>query len=256
MSSKNVLVIPYEQTSSRGGAAAGARLMAGIIRAKGLNERMQVLEVEDADPAALTLAVLEKLRDLPAPRVIFGGNHLVSYPAMVDYVQSGGRRILVFDAHHDAYQMDELTHYSHLHHLVENFAAEVTVVGCSHEHAAADSRILMLPVRELAGYLGSGDERLYFSLDLGVMDATEFSSASHPMRGDMLFCDMLAAVRLVLRSRPECIDLVEASFAQHCSGRSMKIVLSLINEYLEYSSLPSARRSERKVLASMALTST
>jgi len=208
---------------------------------------MRRIDVASLDAGRMALQLLAELAQHGMPKVVFGGNHLVSYPIMAAYAKSGGRRILVLDAHHDGYVVPQLTHYSHFHHLVELFDLEITIVGCRYEVEKADPRLRFLSISDLPGYLQAGG-RLYVPVDLDVLDPQSFPSVNHPVPDGLSLCELQWALELVFSNNPDCVDLVEPSLSKHCTKESLEVLTSLVRAFVAYGqsrAVPSGGQHDR-----------
>jgi arginase family enzyme len=84
-------------------------------------------------------------------KVLVGGEHLLTYfsfLAIKDLLNFSKLKLVIFDAHHDSYNDQPLTHYSFVDWLIEKHNTEVLIVGLRYELESKNSKIQYLSGKE------------------------------------------------------------------------------------------------------------
>lgn len=152
-------------------------------------------------------AEIKKINLIRNVRVVFGGEHSISYPLIVHHINRGCKKIVIFDAHHDSYNFDQLTHFSFAAKLLEEFEVEILAVGVRYELGKAHPRLKVLSIQgksstkiftEICDFIG--EEKFYLSVDLDVIDPQEWQQVSSPVIGGMSIkslADIIGKLKLI-----------------------------------------------------------
>lgn len=152
-------------------------------------------------------------------RFALGGEHLVSFP-LIEAAQQRhpGLKLIVFDAHHDAYSYPLLTHHSLFHYTQHDLAVPTMLVGPRFELELTDAPELVdgaalarLPDDQVVDSIARfvGDSPFYFSIDVDVLDPREFPAVSAPVDGGLSIVRLTTLTRRILAMRPVAADITE-----------------------------------------------
>ncbi len=207
-----ILVAGYDGTSRVPGAAAGAVL---------LYRRLRTLWPRAAETAPLVLSGPSKSSQVwghrlyraardHAPRLMLGGDHFVTFPRIEALRQSHPDvRLVVLDAHHDAYDAPTLSHYSVLGFVAQDLRIPTMVVGVRKDLDQAGDGVQTIraaAVRDdLAGTQAAldafcGDAPVYLSIDVDVLEPDVFAHVSDPVANGLDMDAVCALVRARLRT--------------------------------------------------------
>ena len=75
---------------------------------------------------------------------------------------------------------------------------------------------------------------VYFTLDLDVLDPSEFCGTGTPEAGGVRFTELLEAIRQVMRLKPVAMDINELSPHYDQSGASTALACKLLREIMLY----------------------
>jgi arginase family enzyme len=187
MTASCILLAPYDGTSRVPGTCHGALALLRSFQELRPHKTWNTLAIkEDSKNSSIWGKRLMAACEADEIRLTLGGDHFVSFPA----IERLGRkyptlRLVVLDAHHDAYDYPLLTHYSLFHYTAHELHISALMVGVRHESlqnssvrntilSAADvKKMSVQAVRErVQSFVGS--EPFYLSLDLDVLDPLEF----------------------------------------------------------------------------------
>ncbi len=180
-------------------------------------------------------------------RLLLGGEHLVTFPVLEVLVhRHPDLKLVVLDAHHDAYRHPLLTHWSLFHFAVRELGIPTLIVGVRHEIEQADPQceiISAAAVREMgtAATLEriaafAGKSPLYFSVDVDVVDPAELPSVSDPVPGGITAAELLELARGVLATGPVAADIVEYNALRDPDGAGLATLRPLLVEYARWMS--------------------
>jgi arginase family enzyme len=240
-----VLLAGYDGTSRVPGTSLGAECLWGAISAAAGPDagwRARALR-EDTKSSALWC---RKLRREASPNLLLGGEHLVTFPIVEALVaRQRDLRLVVLDAHHDAYDYPLLTHYSLFHFICHELGVPTLIVGARHELELAPAGCEILSAGELrrAGPDATLDRMrrfvdnapFYFSVDLDVLDPSEFPAVSDPVPGGVSVRELATLAREMLSLSPMAADIVEYNPLRDASGGAALTTLApFFQEYVQW----------------------
>ena len=177
---------------------------------------------------------------------MIGGEHLVTLGA----VRAAGRKysdlhIIHFDAHADL-RMDylgvqlshacvlrrchELVGDGHIHQFgIRSGDGPEFAFAKTHTHM---HRFNFQGLEETVERLQGAP--VYFTLDLDVLDPSEFCGTGTPEAGGVRFTELLEAIRQVMRLKPVAMDINELSPHYDQSGASTALACKLLRETMLY----------------------
>jgi arginase family enzyme len=222
---RTVLLAGYDGTSRVPGVSLGAgplhaALAAAAGVAAGAPPPWRVCAVAEESKSSAVWG--RRLHAEAAARPValaLGGEHLVTFPLVEALAaRHPGLRVVVLDAHHDAYAYPLLTHYSVFHHVRHELGVPVLVVGARYELEQADG-VDVLGV-EACRTLGAdgvarrvrahvGDAPLYLSVDLDVVDPGLLPAVSAPVAGGLDVAELTALTGALLALAPVGVDVME-----------------------------------------------
>ncbi|MBK6694398.1 MAG: arginase family protein [Myxococcales bacterium] len=174
-------------------------------------------------------------------RLLLGGEHLVTFPVLEVMVKRHpGLKLVVLDAHHDAYPHPVLNHWSLFHFATRELEIPTLVVGARHELDRADSACQILSaddVRErgvdaaldrIGDFVGGAP--FYFSVDVDVVDPRTLRAVSDPVPGGISGDELLALVRGVLGRQPVAMDVVEYNALRDHDASGLAVLRPMLVE--------------------------
>ena len=215
----SVLLCPFDTTSTLPGAALGAReIWDALCRAHPTGEATPV-SPSSKSPGIYGRELFEVARRT-SPKLAIGGDHMITFVLLEALVAAGHRpRVVVLDAHHDAYATPLLTHWSVLRFVAEELGLDTLVVGARYENDEASEQVQLVTSAEVrehgcAWAMARIDrfvagEPLYLSLDVDVLEPTLFPGVGAAVPGGLSVEDTLALVRHLLDHDPIASDVVE-----------------------------------------------
>lgn len=240
---RQVLLAGYDGTSrvpgtSLGAAALGAALAARRDRPSWKTRHMR----EETKSSALWCRKLRGLAETSAIDLALGGEHLISFPLIEALAaRHRGLRLVVLDAHHDAYDYPLLTHYSLFHYTQTELATPTLMLGVRHERDRATAGIEIVPADAIRGM---GIERagrairdfvaghpFYFSIDLDVVDPAEFAAVSDPVAGGLAIAEVIALAHAAFACAPIAADVVEYNPLRDPGGACLDRLTPLFEEF-------------------------
>jgi arginase family enzyme len=230
-----LFVAAFEGTSRIAGVALGALRLLSALREAAQTDAVagregRPLGTHDLESprivreltknSAMWCRKLHAVAEAGDVKLTLGGEHLVTFPILESLVKRHPRlRLVVLDAHHDAYPHPLLTHWSLFHFAVRELKIPTLIVGVRHEIEKADRECELMSRTEL-GAMGTeaalarivafaADAPLYFSVDVDVLDPTELAAVSDPVPGGISLEELVALTRGVLARDPIAADIVE-----------------------------------------------
>ena len=187
----------------------------------------------------------EILQDGKLP-LLLGGEHLVTLGAVRAAVRKySDLHIIHFDAHADL-RMDylgvqlshacvlrrchELVGDGHIHQFgIRSGDGPEFAFAKTHTHM---HRFNFQGLEETVERLQGAP--VYFTLDLDVLDPSEFCGTGTPEAGGVRFTELLEAIRQVMRLKPVAMDINELSPHYDQSGASTALACKLLREIMLY----------------------
>lgn len=241
---KKVLVACYDGTSRVPGAGSGGprlwEALAGCRPGKVLGAKPQLVR-EESKSSAVWCKKLHALASATTFDMAIGGEHLVSFPLLeVLAHRHTGLRVVVLDAHHDAYDYPLLTHYSLFHFTQTELGVPGMVIGARHELDEATDGLEVLAASEVhASGVGAALQRVrafvagapfYFSIDLDVLAPESFPAVSDPVGGGLSVAQVTELTREILALGPVGADVVEYNAMRDESGASLAAITPVLKE--------------------------
>lgn len=231
-----VLVAGYDGTSRVPGTSDGAaRLWSALSEQKTATtapwERTFIRE--DSKSSLITCRKIKARADAERFNLALGGEHLITFPLIESLQRSEPRlRLVVLDAHHDAYDYPLLTHFSLFHFLWEELKIPTLIVGVRHEVEKAAPGCQLIPMSAVrAQGLEATLARIqaftegapfYLSVDLDVLDPSALPAVSDPIPGGLSIAELGRAVDTILGWRPLAMDLVEYNGVRDPGGQALR----------------------------------
>lgn len=223
MSLRNVLMAGYDGTSRVPGAAAG-----GVFIWKAIRDHLKADQALVASSPSRSSNLwghrLQRMATNHAIRLALGGDHFITFPLLQALQKRQGHfRLVVLDAHHDAYEWPLLTHFSVMAFAARELGIPTLVLGVRHEPDQCVPEVEMMLARDMAGPQGHeltlkrvgdflGDDPFYLSMDVDILDGVDFPYVSdpHPHGLSVAQVQRLAHDLLAWRGRgPLAADVVE-----------------------------------------------
>jgi agmatinase len=215
------LIAGYDGTSRVPGTSLGAEILWRVLRelAPG-GSRWSALRVEEqSKSSAIWCRRLQTCLRTKAFRLALGGEHLITFPLLEVLAERySGLRIVVMDAHHDAYDYPLLTHYSLFHYAFHELGIPTLIIGARHELdlmpegcevvSAADALRDPRKTVERARRFVAGVP-FYFSVDLDVLDPEVFPAVSDAVPIGLGVTQLTEFSREMFRLGPVGADVVE-----------------------------------------------
>lgn len=245
-----LFVAAFEGTSRIPGVALGAmRLLAAFReaadgRADAELEKPRIVR-ELTKNSAMWCRKLHGLAQASDCKLMLGGEHLVTFPMLEVLVKRHPNlRLVVLDAHHDAYVHPLLTHWSLFHFAVRELGIPTLMLGVRHETDKADAGCEIVSFDALRA-MGidmalaridafAGEAPLYFSVDVDVLDPSEFPAVSDPVAGGVSIDELTRLVRGVLARNPVAADIVEYNSLRDPDGAVIQRLQPLLREYAQW----------------------
>jgi arginase family enzyme len=225
LASSRVLLAGYDGTSRYPGTSLGAEaLWYGLqrsVRHGGARQpSWSALVVSEASKNSAMWC--RRLKQQAAERSIdltLGGEHLVTFPLLeVLVARHPDLRLVVLDAHHDAYDYPLLTHFSLFHYARHELEIPTLIVGVRHELELMPEGCEVISAEQTLRSFRDTLDRMhrfvdgapfYFSVDLDVLDPTEFAAVSDPVPGGLNVQRLAEVAREMFARAPVAADVVE-----------------------------------------------
>jgi arginase family enzyme len=227
-----VLLAGYDGTSRVPGTSLGPAALWNVLAEEGAAERASPLSVtEESKNSAFWCRKIARVVAEHPVKLTLGGEHLVSFPVIETLASKHpGLRVVVLDAHHDAYDFPLLTHYSLFHYVRHELALETLIVGARHELEqmpegciVVDGRAATNTEETIARMRAFVDGApFYFSVDLDVLDPTVFAPVSDPVPGGITVAQLTTLTRAMLDLGPVAVDVVEYNALLDRSGEHLR----------------------------------
>jgi len=214
-----VLVAAFDGTSRVPGVSLGAERLWQALSAELVAAPVEPVVVrEESKSSALWCRKLKQLASDRPIRLTLGGEHLVSFPLLEVLAQRHpGLRVVVLDAHHDAYDYPLLTHYSVFHYVRHELELPTLILGARHElermpagcelFSASADEWLPQALRRVRDFVEGAP--FYLSIDLDVLNPAEFGAVSDPRPGGLSLRELAELTRELLALAPVGADIVE-----------------------------------------------
>lgn len=245
--SRNLLLAGYDGTSRVKGVAAGAHALWEALCSCAPDAcgsdwtALGLSGIRNSD--AWCRAVHQAASESPI-RLALGGEHLLTFPLVEALVKKHpGLRLVVLDAHHDAYDYPLLTHYSLFHYCRHELGIPTLIVGARHElermppgcqivsneQCARDFPAVLANIRSFVG-----DAPCYFSVDVDVLDPAEFPAVSDAIPGGIGIEQLVQFARLVFGLSPVAADIVEYNPLLDSSGQALRGLSPFLREVAQW----------------------
>jgi agmatinase len=217
-----VVLAGYDGTSRVAGASLGAlplwQMLANTCPALARAQTPLVIG-EESKNSAFWCRKLKTIALEQPVKLALGGEHLISFPLLeVLGARHPGLRVVVLDAHHDAYDYPLLTHYSLFHYVRHELQLETMIVGARHELEQMPPGCELVEAGATPGSIDAAISRVrafvagapfYFSVDLDVLDPKVFPAVSDAVPGGLRLEQLTALTHAVLELGPVALDVVE-----------------------------------------------
>jgi arginase family enzyme len=216
-----VLLAGYDGTSRVPGTSLGAEALWHALRgAAPAGSQWSALRLdEQSKSSAVWCRRLQGCARTKTIRLALGGEHLITFPLLeVLAERHSGLRIVVMDAHHDAYDYPLLTHYSLFHYAVHELGIPTLIVGARHELDRMPAGCEVVSAADALDDLNGAVERarrfvtgspFYFSVDLDVLDPGVFPAVSDAVPRGLDMAQLTDVARQMFRLGPVAADVVE-----------------------------------------------
>ncbi len=226
MKQSGIAIFPYDETSRIRGTSRGAEQFLDIIEADGVCN----VTANGLDPSAYCKKIFVTAQTNKI-RLAFGGEHTITFP-LVEALKSfhPGLKIVVFDAHHDAYVYPLLNHYSVFYYTVSDLKIETLIVGARYEldkcyhgtKVISDEKIMSLGTNGVLNKIRAfiAGSPFYLSIDVDVLNPIEFPAVGGPVSGGISTDILNNFVSCLLADGPVSADLVEFNPLNALDSRS------------------------------------
>ncbi len=239
--SAQVLIAGFDGTSRVPGVSLGAERLWSALSAELATAAVEPLLVrEESKNSALWCRKLKHLASTRPIRLTLGGEHLVSFPLLEVLAEHHpGLRVVVLDAHHDAYDYPLLTHYSVFHYVRHELQLPTLILGARHEleqvspgcelfSACAPDEWRPAALRRVRDFVEGVP--FYLSVDLDVIEPGEFPAVSDPRPGGIALRELAELTRELLALGPVGADIVEYNPLLDPDGRGLRALQPLLAE--------------------------
>lgn len=142
-----------------------------------------------------------------------GGDHSITLPIINSFIKNSSKRInvLIFDAHHDFDKAPTLRNWNVIHEI-SKIANNVFILGSrTYPECVVPRNVKILTMDsfdnfsileimdDLTNFL-TKDIPLYLSIDLDVLDPSEFPGSSYPMPGGLTFRELKSLLKHIFNS--------------------------------------------------------
>ncbi|MEO8180961.1 MAG: arginase family protein [Deltaproteobacteria bacterium] len=245
---RKVLVAGYDGTSRVKGVDAGARaLWEALCKCAPDTVEMDWLALAIANDLRSSDAWCRAVHRVASESPIalsLGGEHLLTFPLVeVLAEQHPGLRLVVLDAHHDAYDYPLLTHYSLFHYCRHELGIPTLIVGARHELDQMPPGCVVVSNEacqsDLAATLETirsfiGDAPCYFSVDVDVLDPVEFAAVSDAIPGGISIGQLTQIAQAVFALQPVAADIVEYNPGLDPRGESLSKLAPFLVEVAQW----------------------
>jgi arginase family enzyme len=214
-----VLLAGYDGTSRVPGTSLGAEpLWHALQQAAGRAWPACSIGEQSKNSALWCRRIRAQARATPI-RLALGGEHSITFPLLEALSERHpSLRLVVLDAHHDAYDYPLLTHYTVLHYACHDLGIPTLIVGARHEleqmpngcRVITAERLRRNPAAvqcELQDFVRGAP--FYLSLDVDVLEPGDFPAVSSPVEGGPSVLELTQLCRALLELQPLAADIVE-----------------------------------------------
>jgi len=212
----SLLLCPYDGTSRIPGVRLGPDL---IYKRYFQGISVQKIGIETQSSALFCQAIRDNTYK-KLPKLTLGGEHLITFPILESVKDKYPNiKLIVFDAHHDAYDYPISTHYSVFYHVIEELQIPTLFLGLRYEIENAFQKInyisykslLEWPTKRIINEIDKflNEETFYLSIDLDVIDPDEFSAVSAPVPNGVGLAKLNDLLKRILDKNPVSCDVVE-----------------------------------------------
>jgi agmatinase len=214
----NIVVCPFDSTSRGPGASAGAAVLARRLRAGRGADAWRFHHVAcDSKSSAIYCRLIRAAARQHAPRFAIGGDHLITFPLVEELASRQPLRLVVLDAHHDAYAHPLLSHWSLFHFTRAELDVPTLVVGARWELESSTVDVISADALATGGVAACAQKirefvaggAWYLSVDVDVVAPSELPAVSSPVAGGPTVAVVAELVREALALGPIAADIVE-----------------------------------------------
>lgn len=256
-----IVGVPYDGTSS---FRPGSRFAPNAIREasygiesyspyfdKDLRE-LKICDVGDIPlpfgDKELVLDIIEKFSKKLAKNkkklLSIGGEHLITLPVVKNFVQKyNNLKIIHLDAHSDlidSYRSEKLSHASVIRRISEIVGFEnVYQLGIRSMNKTdfllpyRDQNMCLFNFEKIDEYIKAiGDNPVYLTIDLDVLDVSFFSATGTPEPGGVSYKELIYCLKALSKLNIVSADVVELSPHYDASGVSTIVAASVVREVL------------------------
>ncbi|MCB0342751.1 MAG: arginase family protein [Pseudobdellovibrionaceae bacterium] len=212
----SVLFVPFDGTSKKQISARSCILMYDLFKKQSLLSA-KVVNLKGSNPGTFD-QFFQALMGIEQPKVMVGGEHLLTYYSFLYFkslLSPKKLKLVVFDAHHDAYTNQHLSHYSFIDWLVHMHEVEVLILGLRHEPEKMNKKVKYVACGENLDEVKSRirdfieANPFYLSVDVDVIDPTDFKFSAFPVEGGMSLGEFEALFEFCIALEPKFTDFVE-----------------------------------------------
>lgn len=214
-----ILLAGYDGTSRVAGASLGAEpLWHALQQLAGRPLPACSLYEQSKSSALWCRRIRAHARNSPV-RLALGGEHLITFPLLEALCERHpGLRLVVLDAHHDAYDYPLLTHYTVLHYACHDLGVPTLILGARHELEQMRSACRVITAERLGRNPAAVVDEIrafvrgapfYLSLDVDVLEPADFPAVSSPVEGGPSVPELASLCKALLELQPLAIDIVE-----------------------------------------------
>lgn len=239
---RQVVIAGFDGTSRVPGSSLGAAALWSALSARPRAPSWQARTLRDSTKSsAIWCRKLRGLADAAPIDLALGGEHLVSFPLIEALAARDPRlRLVILDAHHDAYDYPLLTHYSLFHYTQTELAVPALMIGVRHELERATAGIQVVSAAEVHRQGLEWTRQVirefvagapfYFSIDVDVIDPEELAAVGDPVPGGLSIDRVAGLVRAALACRPVAADLVEYNPLRDPGGHGLARLAPVLEE--------------------------
>lgn len=173
-----------------------------------------------------------------------GGEHLISYPLIKAYAKKYPQlNVIHFDAHadlRDDYLGEKLSHATVMRRVLDGLdSRKLWQFGIrsgtkeEFDFAKNNTNMVRFSLNDIQKAIeGIGDEPVYVSLDLDVLDPSIFSGTGTPEPGGATFNELMEAIKQLTKLNVVGGDIVELAPHYDQSGVSTMVACKVLRELL------------------------
>ena len=176
--------------------------------------------------------------------ISLGGEHLISYPIIKSYIASYPKlHVIQLDAHadlRDDYLGEKLSHATVMRRVYENLnKGTLTQLGIrsgtkgEFEFSKANTHMNKFDLGDISSVIKSvGDDPVYLSIDLDILDPSIFPGTGTPEPGGITFKELMAGMIELSNLNIVGADIVELAPHYDQSGGSTVVACKVLRELL------------------------